>query len=80
VNRDLLKFLAFAVMVLLAPLYFKGGYLMNVLVFVGIHTMLAIGLNLLLGYAGQAFLRLPMPGTRGWPCLWPPCLSELWLS
>ena len=43
-NRDLLKFLAFAAMVLAAPLAFKGGYLMNVLVFVGIHTMLAIGL------------------------------------
>jgi branched-chain amino acid transport system permease protein len=56
VNRDLFKFLAFAVMVLAAPLYFKGGYLMNVLVFVGIHTMLAIGLNLLLGYAGQISL------------------------
>jgi branched-chain amino acid transport system permease protein len=56
VNRDLLKFLAFAALILAAPLYFKGGYLMNVLVFVGIHTMLAIGLNLLLGYAGQISL------------------------
>jgi branched-chain amino acid transport system permease protein len=56
VKRDLLKFLAFAAMILAAPLYFKGGYLMNVLVFVGIHTMLAIGLNLLLGYAGQISL------------------------
>jgi len=56
VNRDLLKFLAFSVMILAAPLYFKGGYMMNVLVFVGIHTMLAIGLNLLLGYAGQISL------------------------
>ena len=35
-NRDLLKFLAFAALVLAAPLAFKGGYLMNVLVFVGI--------------------------------------------
>jgi branched-chain amino acid transport system permease protein len=56
VKRDLLKFLAFAAMILAAPLYFKGGYLMNVLVFVGIYTMLAIGLNLLLGYAGQISL------------------------
>jgi branched-chain amino acid transport system permease protein len=56
VNRDLLKFLAFSVMILAAPLYFNGGYLMNVLVFVGIHTMLAIALNLLLGYAGQISL------------------------
>jgi len=55
-NRDLLKFLAFATMILAAPLAFQGGYLMNVLVFVGIHTMLAIGLNLLLGYAGQISL------------------------
>lgn len=55
-NRDLIKFLAFAAMVFAAPLLFNGGYLMNVLVFVGIHTMLAIGLNLLLGYAGQISL------------------------
>lgn len=55
-NRDLIKFMAFAVMILAAPLAFHGGYLMNVLVFVGIHTMLAIGLNLLLGYAGQISL------------------------
>jgi branched-chain amino acid transport system permease protein len=56
VHRDLIKFLAFATLVLAAPLAFHGGYLMNVLVFVGIHTMLAIGLNLLLGYAGQISL------------------------
>ncbi|MBK5275437.1 MAG: branched-chain amino acid ABC transporter permease [Desulfuromonadales bacterium] len=77
-NRDMLKFLAFAGMILLAPLYFKGGYLMNVLVFVGIHTMLAIGLNLLLGYAGQislghagffglgAYLSGVLTATYGW--------------
>jgi len=51
-----MKFMAFAVMILVAPLAFQGGYLMNVLVFVGINTMLAIGLNLLLGYAGQISL------------------------
>ncbi|HEX9079759.1 MAG TPA: branched-chain amino acid ABC transporter permease [Desulfuromonadaceae bacterium] len=55
-KRELLKFLLFATLVLLAPLLFRGGYLMNVLVFVGINTMLAIGLNLLLGYAGQISL------------------------
>jgi branched-chain amino acid transport system permease protein len=78
VNRDLLKFLAFAVLVLLVPLAFSGGYLMNVLVFVGIHTMLAIALNLLLGYAGQislghagffglgAYLSGVLTATYGW--------------
>lgn len=55
-KRDLIKFVLFAAVVLVAPLLFKGGYLMNVLVFVGIHTMLAIALNLLLGYAGQISL------------------------
>jgi branched-chain amino acid transport system permease protein len=55
-RRELLKFLFFAVLVLAAPLAFKGGYLMNVLVFVGINTMLAVALNLLLGYAGQISL------------------------
>ena len=55
-NRDLLKFIGFSALVLAAPLAFNGGYLMNVLVFVGIHTMLAIGLNLLLGYCGQISL------------------------
>jgi branched-chain amino acid transport system permease protein len=55
-KRELLKFLLFAVLVLVAPLAFKGGYLLNVLVFVGINTMLAVALNLLLGYAGQISL------------------------
>jgi len=55
-KRELIKFALFAVCVLLAPLLFTGSYLMNVLVFVGIHTLLAIALNLLLGYAGQISL------------------------
>ena len=54
--RELIKFLVFAAAILIAPMLFKGGYLMNVLVFVGIHTMLAIALNLLLGFAGQISL------------------------
>lgn len=43
-------------LVLTVPLILKGGYLMNVLVFVGINTILAVALNLLLGYAGQISL------------------------
>lgn len=77
-KRELLKFLLFSILVLLAPLAFKGGYLLNVLVFVGIHTMLAIALNLLLGYAGQislghagffglgAYLSGVLTATYGW--------------
>ena len=55
-KRDLLLFSGFSLLVMAAPLLFEGGYLMNVLVFVGINTMLAIALNLLLGYAGQISL------------------------
>ena len=46
----------FALLILALPLEFKGGYLLNVFVFVGIHTLLAVALNLLLGYAGQISL------------------------
>jgi branched-chain amino acid transport system permease protein len=55
-KRDLILFIAFSILVMAAPQLFSGGYLMNVLVFVGINTMLAIALNLLLGYAGQISL------------------------
>ena len=55
-KRQLLTFLGFAILMLLVPLPFRGGYLVNVLVFVGINTMLAVALNLLLGYAGQISL------------------------
>ncbi len=55
-KRELVKFLILVVLVLLTPVLCKGGYLMNVLVFVGINTMLAVALNLLLGFAGQISL------------------------
>jgi branched-chain amino acid transport system permease protein len=77
-KRDLWKFLLFALLVLAAPVVASGGYLMNVLVFVGINTMLAVALNLLLGYAGQislghaaffglgAYLSGVLTATYGW--------------
>ncbi len=55
-KREVIKFLIFALLMLVLPLLFRGGYILNVLVFVGIHTILAIGLNLLLGFAGQISL------------------------
>lgn len=55
-KREIIKFLAFAAVMLGVPILFKGGYLLNVLVFVGIHTILAVALNLLLGFAGQISL------------------------
>ncbi len=55
-KRDYLLFFLFTLVVLVAPAAFKGGYLLNVLVFMGINTMLAVALNLLLGFAGQISL------------------------
>ncbi|HBG04240.1 MAG: branched-chain amino acid ABC transporter permease [Geobacteraceae bacterium GWC2_58_44] len=55
-KSDKLKFLVFCLLVIVAPLPLAGGYLTNVLIFVGINGMLALGLNLLLGYAGQISL------------------------
>lgn len=55
-NRELVKFIVLVVIILLVPGLVHEGYLLNVMVFVGIHTMLALALNLLLGYAGQISL------------------------
>lgn len=55
-NREVFKFLLLVTIVMLAPLLIHEGYLLNVMVFVGIHAMLALALNLLLGYAGQISL------------------------
>jgi branched-chain amino acid transport system permease protein len=55
-KHERMKFLVFAAVVLTAPVFFKGGYIVNVLVFVGIYSILAVALNLLLGLAGQISL------------------------
>jgi len=55
-KREILKFTLLVALVGIAPLFFHEGYLLNVMVFVGIHTMLAVALNLLLGYTGQISL------------------------
>ena len=54
--REIVKFLLLVAIVLLLPLLIQEGYLLNVMVFVGIHSILALALNLLLGYAGQISL------------------------
>lgn len=55
-GRNLHLFILLCLVVALIPLLAGDGYLINVLVFVGIHSMLALALNLLLGYAGQISL------------------------
>jgi len=55
-KREIIIFLFFAAVVLITPFFLRGSYLLNVLVFIGINTMLAVALNLLLGFAGQISL------------------------
>lgn len=55
-KHEMLKFFIFTAVILIAPVFLKGGYLTNVLIFVGIYTILAVALNLLLGLAGQISL------------------------
>ncbi len=46
----------FLAVVAAAPLAFPSHYYLNVMVFAGIHVLLATGLNLVLGYTGQVSL------------------------
>ncbi len=55
-KQDVLIFIVFGLVVLIMPQVLGGSYLLNVLVFIGINTMLAVALNLLLGFAGQISL------------------------
>lgn len=56
VKLQSVRFAFFSLLILTLPVLISEGYLLNVFVFVGIHTMLAVALNLLLGYAGQISL------------------------
>jgi len=55
-KRQIFIFFIFASALLAAPVFLHESYLLTVMVFIGIHTMLAVALNLLLGYAGQISL------------------------
>ena len=46
----------FLAVVALAPLAFPTRYYLSVMVFAGIHVLLAVGLNLVMGYTGQVSL------------------------
>ena len=46
----------FGLLLALLPLMVTSRYYLNVMIFIGIHTLLVVGLNLLMGYAGQISL------------------------
>jgi branched-chain amino acid transport system permease protein len=49
-------FLLFTGMLVVIPALLTNDYYLNVLIFIGIHAIIAIGLDLLLGYTGQISL------------------------
>jgi branched-chain amino acid transport system permease protein len=55
-KRNLIAVLLLAIVIALFPLVIKSNYYRSVMVFVGMHAMVTIGLALLLGYAGQISL------------------------
>jgi branched-chain amino acid transport system permease protein len=46
----------FGLLLALAPVVLSNRYYLTVMIFIGIHTLLVVGLNLLMGYAGQISL------------------------
>lgn len=55
-RRELLGFVVAAALITALPLATRSPYLLSVAVFIGLHSMIAIGLGLLLGFAGQISL------------------------
>jgi branched-chain amino acid transport system permease protein len=49
-------FAVFSLLLLVFPLAITNDYYLNVLIFIGIHSIIAIGLDLLVGYTGQISL------------------------
>jgi branched-chain amino acid transport system permease protein len=55
-KRQVWPFPVVAALLAALPFLLKSDYYISTLIFVGIHTILALGLNMLMGYAGQVSL------------------------
>ncbi len=55
-RRDLIEYGLLASAVVLVGVFVKNPYYLQLLTFIGINTLLALGLNMLMGYAGQISL------------------------
>jgi branched-chain amino acid transport system permease protein len=56
INRNKIYYLIFILLVAFAGQFIHNAYYLQVLTFIGINTLLALGLNMLMGYAGQISL------------------------
>jgi branched-chain amino acid transport system permease protein len=55
-TRDRIYYIIFLVIIIVTGTVLKNPYYLQVLTFIGINTLLALGLNMLMGYAGQISL------------------------
>lgn len=55
-NRNRIENALFISIILLVGLFTRNTYYLQILTFIGINTLLALGLNMLMGYAGQVSL------------------------
>ncbi|MCD6232487.1 branched-chain amino acid ABC transporter permease [Candidatus Aerophobetes bacterium] len=55
-KKNLFSLLVLGIMVMILPLVISNPYYLSILIFVGIYSLITIGLSLLMGYAGQISL------------------------
>lgn len=55
-SRSLKGFILFAIIMAIVPLVTPSTYLLGILILIGIYSLVCLGLNLLMGYAGQISL------------------------
>ncbi len=55
-KQNYLKLLGLSIVIALIPLVIRGDYYLTVFIFMGINSLVVIGLSLLMGYAGQISL------------------------
>ncbi|MGD9278559.1 MAG: branched-chain amino acid ABC transporter permease, partial [Desulfobacterales bacterium] len=55
-QKDILGFGALAVIIIVLPLFVESKYYFIVLNVIGLNTIVVVGLNLLIGFAGQISL------------------------
>ena len=55
-KKDRIIFIIFVISLVIYPTIVTNKYYVSVMIFVGIHSLITIGLGLLMGYAGQISL------------------------
>ena len=55
-RNNLILLILFAVAVFVYPVFMKDAYVLTLMIFVGIHILVALGLTMLIGFSGQLSL------------------------